>query len=203
VMLRTRTRKAGQMFDGGPADCGAIELMEAGWPSRTALRGEVLNRPHLHWLKTVVESVVGKVATRSRQVWVGKMSDGRESSAVDVSKYSQMTSKPGSQHYPGMSLGGARVLARRRPAYRQHEPDQGSSMERVKAYPDTAAGRPVAIGRTPSGRIREEQSTVAGCAGGLARSSCEASAYRSGGGAKGRGRPGWWMRSTERQEAHA
>ena len=36
--------------------------MEVVWPSRTALRGEVLNRPLLHWLKTVVESVVGKGA---------------------------------------------------------------------------------------------------------------------------------------------
>ena len=30
----------------------------------------------------------GKRRARSRQVWVGKMSDGRESSAVDVSKES-------------------------------------------------------------------------------------------------------------------
>ena len=37
---------------------------------------------------------------------------------------------------------------------------------------------------------REELSTVAGCAGGLARSSREIPAYRSGDGAKGRGRPG-------------
>ncbi len=191
------------MFDGSPADCGAVELMEAGWPSRIALRGEVLNRPQLRWLKTVVVSVVGKVVTRSRQVWVGKMSDGRKSSAVDVSKYGEMTSEPGSHLCPGMSLGATRLLPRRRPAYRQHEPDQGCSMERVKAHPGTVAGRLAASGRAPSGRSREEQSTVAGCAGGLARSSCEASAYRSGGGAKGRGRPGWWMCSTERQEAHA
>src|SRR3979490_2715150 len=101
-----------------------------------------------------------------------------------------MTSKPGSLPCPGMSLGVTRLLPRRRPAYRQHEPDPGSSMERVKACPDTAAGRLAARGRAPSGEIREEQSTVAGFAGGLARSSCEAPAYRSGGGAKGRGRPG-------------
>ena len=53
------------------------------------------NRPEVHWLKTVVLNVVGKGAARSRQVWVGKMSDGRESSAVDVSKYSETTSEPG------------------------------------------------------------------------------------------------------------
>jgi hypothetical protein len=169
-------------------------------PSGVALRGEASNRPQLHWLKTVVVSVVGKGATRSRQVRVGKMSDGRESSAVDVSKGGKMTSKPGSLLCPGMSLGGTRLLPGRRPAYRQHEPDLGSSMERAKASPDTAAVPSAARGRPPSGRIREELSTVAGPAGGPACSSREAPAYRSGGGAKGRGRLGAWMRSTARDE---
>ena len=73
-------------------------------------------------------------------------------------------------------------------------------MERVKVYPETAAGGSAARGRASSGRIREEQSTVAGHAGGLARGSCEPSAYRSGCGAKGWGRPGWWMRSTVWEE---
>ena len=76
------------MVDGGPAECGAVEAMEVVWPSGAALRGEASNRPQVHWLKTVVLNVVGKGAARSRQVWVGKMSDGRESSAVDVSKES-------------------------------------------------------------------------------------------------------------------
>ena len=35
-------------------------------------------------------------------------------------------------------------------------------MERVKANPDTAAVPSAATGRPPSGRTREEQSTVAG-----------------------------------------
>src|ERR1035441_1970340 len=188
------------MVDGGSADCGAVEVMEVVWPSGAALRGEASNHLQVHWLKTVVLNVVGKGAARSRQVWVGKMSDGRKSSAVDVSKSGKTTSKPGSLLRPGMSLGVTRLLPRRRPAYRQHEPDSGASMERVKASPDTVAGAPAARGRAPSGRIREEQSTVAGHAGGLARSSWEASAYRSGGGAKGRGRPGWWVRSTAREE---
>ena len=82
------------MVDGGSANCDAVEEIEV-WPSGVAQRGEASNRPHLHWLKTVVENVVGKGATRSRQVWVGKMSDGRRSSAVDVSKVGKMTSKPG------------------------------------------------------------------------------------------------------------
>ena len=191
------------MTDGSPADCGAVEVMEVAWPSKTALRGEVLNHPQLRWLKTVVVSVVGKVATRARQVWVGEMSDGRSvSSAVDVSKPSKMVSKPGSSSCPGRSLGVTRLLLRRHPAYRQHEPDRGASMERVKTHPDTATDGVVARGRTPSGRIREGQSTVAGSVGGLARSSCEVSAYRSGGGAKGRGRSGPNMRSTVREEAY-
>ncbi len=48
------------MVDGGSADCGAVEEMEVVWPSGIALRGEVSNRPQLHWLKTVVVNVVGK-----------------------------------------------------------------------------------------------------------------------------------------------
>jgi len=189
--------------DGGPADCGAVEAMEVVWPSGVALRGEASNRPQVHWLKTVVLNVVGKGAARSRQVGVGKMSDGRESSAVDVSKHSETTSEPGLRLCPGMSLGETRLLLRRRPAYRQHDPDRGASMERVKASPDTAAVPSAARGRSPSGRTREELSTVAGHAGGLARSSREASAYRSGRGAKGRGRLGEQMGSTARDEPHA
>jgi hypothetical protein len=178
-------------------------VMEVVWPSGAALRGEASNRPQLHWLKTVVVNVVGKGAARSRQVRVGEMSDGRESSAVDVSKSVKLMSKPGPRPCSGTSLGVTRLLPRRHPAYRQHEPDRGPSMERVKVCPETAAGRLAARGRAPSGRTREEQSTVAGCAGGLARSSWEAPAYRSGGGAKGRGCPGKWTRSTERKEARA
>jgi hypothetical protein len=191
-----------RMVAGGLADRGAIEVMKDVRPFSVGLRGQALNHPLVHWLKTVVLSVVGKVVTRSRQVWVGEMSDGRKSSAVDASKRIKMASKPGLLLYPGMSLAATRLLARRRPAYRQHEPDRGASMERVKAHPETAAGGPAARGRAPSDRIREEQSTVAGCAGGLARSSCEVRAYRSVGGAKGRGCSGLWVRSTVREEAH-
>jgi hypothetical protein len=147
---------------------------------------------------------VGKGATRARQVWVGEMSDGRSmSSAVDVSKITDDVETRASVGALGGAWGLPGLLPRRHPAYRQHEPDQGASMERVKAHPETATDGLVARGRTPSGGIREEQSTVAGCAGGLARSSCEVSAYRSGGGAKGRGRPGLNVRSTAREEAHA
>jgi hypothetical protein len=191
------------LVDGGPADCGAVGVMKVGWPFSVGLRGRALNHPVLRWLKTVVVSVQGKVAAGSRQVWIGKMSDGREPSVVDVSKSLKMTSKPGLSSCPGISLVVTRLLTRRRPAYRQHDPDRGSSTERVKANPETVAGRTAARGRPPSGRIREGQSTVAGFAGGLARSSCEVSAYRSGGGAKGRGCSGSWTRSTVREEAYA
>ena len=188
------------MVDGGPADCGAVEAMEVVGPPESPCVGEASNRRQLHWLKTVVVNVVGKGAARSRQVWVEKMSDGRKPSAVYVSKHHQSTSKPGPLVRPGMSLGGTRLLPGRRPAYRQHDLDRGASMERVKACPDTAAVPSVARGRPPSGRIREEPSTVAGRAGGPARSSREARACRSVGGAKGRGHPGERVRPTARDE---
>jgi hypothetical protein len=199
---RRRQGAGCSMVDGGPADCGAVGVMEV-WPSSVGLRGQTLNHPQVHWLKTVVLSVVGKGATRARQVWVGEMSDGRSmSSAVDVSKILGDVKTRVSAVALGGAWGLPGLLPRRHPAYRQHEPDRGASMERVKAHPETVTDGLVARGRTPSGGIREGQSTVAGCAGGLARSSCEARAYRSGGGAKGRGRPGSHVCSTVREEAH-
>jgi hypothetical protein len=110
-----------------------------------------------------------------------------EFSVVDVSKPCEMTSKPRPELCLGMSLGDSRLLPRWCPAYRQHEPGPGSRMERMKARPIPSAGVPVARGRTPSGGIREEQSTEAWRAGGLARSSCEPPAYRSGSGSQGAG----------------
>jgi len=109
-----------------------------------------------------------------------------EFSAVDVSKLSQTTSKPRPEVCLGMSLGDIRLLPRWCPAYRQHEPGPGSRTERVKARPIPSGWVP-ARGRTPSGGIREEQSTEAWRAGGLARSSCEPPAYRSGSGSEGAG----------------
>ena len=110
-----------------------------------------------------------------------------EFSAVDVSKPREMTSKPRPESCLGISLGESRLLPRWCPAYRQHEPGPGSRMERMKARPIPSAGRSAARGRTPSGGIREEQSTEAWRAGGLARSSCEPPAYRSGSGSQGAG----------------
>jgi hypothetical protein len=108
----------------------------------------------------------------------------------EASKRIQMTSKPGSRLHPGMSLGVTRLLPRWCPAYRQHEPGPGSRVEPVKVCPDTAVSLAGGKRETSKRRIRKELSTGAGHAGGLARSSCEVPAYRSRGGAKGRGRPG-------------
>ena len=130
------------------------------------------------------------------------MSDEREFSAVDVSKPSQMTSEPGPAHCPGMSLGDIRLLPRRCPAYRQHDPDPGSRVEHVKARTKLRNPHPrtwgvvEARGRTPSGRIREGLSTVAGA---LADSPVVAVIrlrIAVGWGAKGRGRPGERVWST-------
>ena len=60
---------------------------DAGKTLKPESRGEpALNHPELHWLKTVVVNIAGKGVARLRQVRSGKMSDGRKSSVVDVSK---------------------------------------------------------------------------------------------------------------------
>jgi hypothetical protein len=46
--------------------------------------------------------------------------------AFEVSKFHRLTSKPGCFHSLGMSLAGARLLARWCPACRQREPDQAA-----------------------------------------------------------------------------
>src|SRR5665648_987465 len=119
------------------------------------------------------------------------MSDERRFSVVDVSKPHEVTSKPRLAPCLGRSLGDIRLPPRWCPAYRQHEPGPGSRVERVKARPDTACPAPATVGRargrTPSGGIREGESTDAGRAGGLARSSCDPPAYRSGLGSEGAG----------------
>jgi hypothetical protein len=49
--------------EAGVLDAVLCEEMEVVWPSGVVLRGMASNRPHLHWLKTVVENVVGKGVT--------------------------------------------------------------------------------------------------------------------------------------------
>jgi hypothetical protein len=70
----------------------------------------------LRWLKTVVVSDEEKASER-RQVETGK------TTAVEASKLFQMAPKPGCGVNPGMSLAGARRLARWCPVWRWREPN--------------------------------------------------------------------------------
>jgi hypothetical protein len=69
----------------------------------------------LRWLKTVVVSDEEKASER-RQVGAGK------TTTVEASKDIQMAPKPGYRVYSGMSLAGARLLARWCPVCRWREP---------------------------------------------------------------------------------
>ena len=89
------------------------------WPFGVALRGEASNRLVLRWLKTVVVSDRGKGAGEASG---GDQEGERKLFAEEVSKITWMTSKPGCALDPGMSLAGARLLARRCPAWRRREP---------------------------------------------------------------------------------
>jgi len=82
------------------------------WPFGIALRGEVSNRLMLRWLKTVVVSDEEK-AHMMRQVGIGKTSLGEP---LVKRREFRVASKPGNTTVPGMSLAGARLLARRCPA---------------------------------------------------------------------------------------
>jgi hypothetical protein len=132
---------------------------------------------------------VGKGVAGPRQVWTGKMSDEREFSVVDVSKLSQVTSEPRPEVSLGRSLGDIRLLPRWCPAYRQHEPGPGSRTERVKACPDTVR---LVTGEREGSKRRNPRGAEYRCgdAGGLARSSCDPPAYRSGWGSEGAGPSG-------------
>ena len=121
------------MSDGGSADCGAVRVMEVVWPSGIALQGEISNQRALRPLTAVRGERHRKKACHEYV----RCGPGRwlEISVVDASKRIQSTSKPGSAPYLGISLGVTRLLPRWCPAYRQHEPGQGSRMERVKVSP--------------------------------------------------------------------
>ena len=96
---------------------------DEGRPFGVALRGEASNRPLLHWLETVVVSDVGKGALDVS----GRDQEGeRKRIAADVSSIIRVTSKPGCLRNPGISLAGARLLARRCPAWKRREPDQAA-----------------------------------------------------------------------------
>jgi hypothetical protein len=130
------------------------------------------------------------------------MSDEREFSAVDVSKANQTTSKPRSGLCLGMNLGDIRLPPRWCPAYRQHEAGPGSRVEHVKADPILPSGCPEARGRTPSGGIREEQSTDAGTLADPPVVAVIRLRIAVGWGAKGWGRPGERVGPTYGKESH-
>ena len=92
--------------------------MEDCWPFGVALWGEASNRLMLRWLKTVVVSDEEK-AHVMRQVGTGKAS---ESEPLRKRRNNWMTSKPERSRVSGMSLAGARLLARWCPACRRREP---------------------------------------------------------------------------------
>jgi hypothetical protein len=92
-------------------------MMKVLWPFGVALRGEASNHLKLRWLKTVVVSVEEKASER-RQVGIGKAS---ESEPLTTCRNKQLTSKPGRLNGAGMSLAGARLLARWCPAWRRRE----------------------------------------------------------------------------------
>jgi hypothetical protein len=112
----------------------------------------------------------GKGALSACQLGTGKMVGNICRGRVERCK---ATSEPGPLVCPGKSLGDTRLLPRRRPAYRQHEPGPGSRMERVKVTPrsDTYGWREGGPRAAESVRGRVP---VAGHAGGPSRSSWEA-----------------------------
>jgi hypothetical protein len=173
----------------GLAGSGAVRVMEVGWPSGAALRGVVSNHRALRPLTAVRGERHGKGAPVSAS-GVDR-EDGRKRTVSDVSKLIQLTSKPGSAPHPGMSLGDTRLLLRRCPAYRQHEPDPGSRMERVKVSPRNCS-------REMSGDEREclkrqkPQEVEYRLRGTLADWPVVAMKPGNSGGAKGLGRP-WFM----------
>jgi hypothetical protein len=93
-------------------DRGAVREMEVVWPSGAALRKEASNHHEGRWLKTVVLSVVEKARRGSRQVRTGKMSDERQFSAVDMSKFMLVDIKTKVARQPWEEPGGYPLTAR-------------------------------------------------------------------------------------------
>ena len=134
----------------------------------------------------------------------GDREDGAQSSfsgiAVDVSLLNKVASKPGCSRSARDESGGCPLFW---PGGVRHVGDVSpvccSCAERGKARPDTAVRvRRMARGSCRAAETVKAVSTVAGRAGGPARSSCEAPAGRGGGGAKGPGHL-WCVRSINRE----
>ena len=103
-----------------------------------------------------------------------------------------MTPKPRPMLRFGMSLGDTRLLPRWGPAYRQHDLDLGSRMERTKTRLETTAGVFGVVRENSKWRKPRGAEYRRGRAGGLACSSCDPPAYRSGLGSEGAG-SSWLM----------
>lgn len=82
---------------------------DEGWPLGVALQGEASNHLMLRWLKTVVVSDEEKAPVEVS----GR--DLEDDHCVKRRKW-ELASKPGCRWNLGMSLAGARLLARRCPA---------------------------------------------------------------------------------------
>ena len=89
------------------------------WPFGVALRGEAPNRLMLRWLKTVVVSDEEK-AHQMRQVGIRKASESEPLSKCR--NQIRWHRNWGAWGCSRTSLAGARVLARRCPAWRRREP---------------------------------------------------------------------------------
>jgi hypothetical protein len=99
--------------------CGAAWKMKDSWPFGVALRGEASNRLMLRWLKTVVVSDEEK-AHQMRQVGIRKASVSEPLSKCrnQIRRHRNW----GAWGCSRTSLAGARLLARRCPAWRRREP---------------------------------------------------------------------------------
>jgi hypothetical protein len=106
-----------------------VREMEACWPSSVGLRGRALNHPVLRWLKTVVVSDQGKgvasIASGGDREDVPEVLGRRdlvERALLRRRKGLDGIEIEGPASSLEMSLAGARVLARRCPAWRRREP---------------------------------------------------------------------------------
>ena len=171
------------------------------WPFAAALAEGGGKPPHAALAEDRRGERCGKGA---RDASGGDREDGAQSSfsgiAVDVSLLNKVTSKPGCSRSARDESGGCPLFW---PGGVRHvgdvSPVCGFCMERGKAESDTAVR--VSSGREGVARAAETVkavSTVAGRAGGPARSSGEAPAGRGGGGAKGPGHL-WCVRSINRE----
>src|SRR5664279_5105754 len=132
-------------------------------------------------------------------------SDELEFSAVDVSKAPQMTSKTGDEPFLRDESGGYRLTAQVVSGIQAARARSRLSYGTCEGANDTAEPHPKtwgcgeAIGRIPSGRIREGLSTVAGAPADSPVVAGNRLRIAVGRGAKGRGCPGARVWSTERE----